>query len=102
MRLLRWLLTPVRWLFDPLLDARQDESISVLAALSLQVTTALVQHLKEAEIMSQSLDRLKSAVAALASRVAVLESSPLTTGTPDAELDIITAEIEAIALKPRE
>jgi hypothetical protein len=45
--------------------------------------------------MSASLDRLKAAVVSVAAKVTTLETQP--TGTPDAELDVISAQLEAIA-----
>lgn len=49
--------------------------------------------------MSASLDRLKNAASAVTARVAALEEqvkNPPVTGTPDAELDAISAQLEAI------
>lgn len=45
--------------------------------------------------MSASLDRLKSAVVAVAARVSALETQPV--GTPDSELDAISSQLEALA-----
>ena len=49
--------------------------------------------------MSASLDRLKSAVSSVVSRVSALEAqvaNPPVTGTPDAELDALSTQLEAL------
>lgn len=44
--------------------------------------------------MSASLERLKSAVVAIAARVSALETQPV--GTPDTDLDALSTQLEAL------
>ena len=49
-------------------------------------------------LMSQSLDRLKTAAANVVAKVQALESQPA--GTPDSDLDAISAQLEAVLAPP--
>jgi hypothetical protein len=63
-------------------------------AIAIGATAALLLAGKVYQ-MSASLDRLKSAVVAVAAKVSALETQPV--GTPDSELDALSAHLEALA-----
>jgi hypothetical protein len=70
-------------------------AVIVSAFAGILFTTELRFLHRKIQQMSASLDRLKTAVATVVAKVQTLEATPA--GTPDAELDVLSAQLEAVA-----